>query len=273
MKQRSNLTLPTITFLALIVVPILTHVMLRPFSPRAVDNALYSIKFLESTGYVKRYQLQGDRLQCNHEDLVRVCTTIFEGKPLIVETRNTPQMQAAPVECELTYGNVSYRCDGSWDYENRSPSVLVRDDLGISAERFQQLRRENPLLYLQENDWLRIASISSAVFSLIIGVLSLQSFNKAFVADWRPAPLVLPTMLVLGSAFGLSMVWPLVQMRWLILVAALLFGVWAWRLVRAESTSIRQVDRITFAVAIGLTIFGIANFLMLISLLSLGFVD
>ena len=258
---------------------IATHLVLRPFSPRAIKNDLYAIKFLEADSYVKRYQLQGDRLQCSRSDdgLIRTCATVFEGKPLIVVTENTPMMQMAPVNCSLTYGDVEYGCEGGWDYENRSPSVLVHDDLGISAETFQQLRRENRLLYLQEGEWLTIARMVAALLAIPISFVVFTRFRKEYVATLQdtafPTTLLIAIFTLCGLSWIVGLLWDSPQAMLFVWMLALLFGFWCWQLLHRQPLTVYVADRTLAMIGAGTFAFSVLNFLMLCNLLMLGFVD
>ena len=152
------------------------HFVLRPLSPSDVKSDIYSIKFL--AGYDKLYQIQGTRLDCEPTGnvLTAHCTTVFEDRLLEIEVRYQDNHRTTAKSCSIKYAGEPVICTPSWDYEHRSPSVIIWENLGVSVERFAQLRQQNPLLYWYEQRFIQIAYALSGVLAVIAIIWSWIKF-------------------------------------------------------------------------------------------------
>lgn len=175
--QRKWLNIVTMSIVLLILI-IGLHFLLRPLSPRGVTSTIYAIKFFDDTE--KLYQIQGHHLICEPTDtpLKVHCKTTFEGQSFEVRV-NFHNVQRTRIQsCIAQFTGKTIPCNPSWSYENQAPSVIIPDDLGISMERFAQLRQQTPLLYWPETRWVKIIFGVSGALALAVIIWLWMEFPK-----------------------------------------------------------------------------------------------
>lgn len=256
------------------------YLLLRPFSPQAVDSPIYAIKFIGEP-YSKRYQIQGNTLACQPPETPRTvrCGTIFEGQPLEVAVWFQNEEQRFIERCQVSYAGEAIGCQPSFDYENPASSVLIRDDLGVPDARFAELRQPNWWLYWDEGRWLTAVRLLALPVALATAVwhhwrsrhVQLRANSIAeLIFDALLSGLLAYFILHMGMAmtFGytLGRVIP-----WLAAPGAGLVAAWRWFTLsgRQPGTAVRLAASIGY----GLFIFLALNFLLVGDLLWLGFVD
>lgn len=256
------------------------YLFLRPFSPSAVDNHIYSIKFIAEP-YSKRYQIQGDRLACQPQatPLTVRCGTTFEGQPLEVEVRFQNAEQRFAESCRASYAGQAIACQPSFAYENPASSVLIRDSLGVSAARFAELRQESWWLYWDEGRWLTavrplalLVAVGTAVWhhwrSRHVRLRANSTAERIFDAllSGFLAYFVLHMGMAMAFGYTLDRAIP-----WLAGLGAGLVAAWRWyTLGGGEPTT---AVRLGASVGYGLFTFLALNFALMVDLLFLGFVD
>jgi hypothetical protein len=135
--------------------------------------------------------ISGRQLDCTRTPGVDRCTISLEGQPLeMVITGITGNLAQPPlnptVNCQATYAGRSLECYGFTHYP--APygmyAVSINDDLGLSRQTLEQLRRENGLVRFWESSWWKFitcfAAITGAVASLAVWG-HLHWLNRIFV--------------------------------------------------------------------------------------------
>lgn len=286
MNQSIKILLATICFI--IIITLGFYFLLYPFSPRSVHADIYALKFM-GEGWDKRYQIQGDQLTCQQTESYpsATCTTTFEGKPLTIDVTFTDDTRHLASWCRVTYDGEAVACEPSINYEHNAPTLIIRDTVGIPPERFQELRRENLLLYWTENQWIQVAFIVSGLAGLIITIWRwlhfpsrkseiVGTFSRLFIS------LTIAFFSLLGLAWGLGALNNLLPasestVYWSLIPPLALIGaagafVWEWKLLGGWKPETAVYQSI-YSLGGGFLTFSILNFLLVGSLLMLGFVD
>ena len=286
MNQSIKILLITIGFI--IVVALGFYTLLYPFSPRSVKADIYALKFM-GEGWGKRYQIQGDLLNCQQTESYpsTTCTTTFEGKPLTIDVTFTDDTRHLASLCRITYDGKAVACEPSINYEHYAPTLIIRDTLGVPLERFKELQRENLLLYWYEARWIQVAVIVSGLAALVITFWRWHHFPSRTPETLRTIPRLLISLLIgffswVGLAWGLSALSNLLPISlsagyWSLIAPLSLVGaagafVWEWQILGGWKPK-TAVFRFIYSVGGGFITFSMLNFLLVGSLLILGFVD
>jgi hypothetical protein len=272
----------------IIVVVLGFYALLYPFSPRSVKADIYALKFM-GEGWEKRYQIQGDQFTCQQTESYpsTTCTTIFEGKQLTINIAYTDDTRHLASWCRMTYDGKAVDCEPSINYEHDAPTLITRDMLGITPERFQVLRRENLMLYWHENQWIQLAGIVSGLAALVITMWRwlhfpsdtpkhVGSVSRLLISlligffSWMGLALGLNSVASLLSISGISAYWRFIPLA--ALVGAAVAFVWEWHILDGWKPEM-VVLRFIYSVGGGLITFSILAYLLVGDLLFLGFVD
>ncbi len=273
----------TDTLIVILVVAGL-FLVLRPFSPQEVEGAFYAVKFVGDDGL--RHQLFGDGFACAPiEDLPHdlLCQTTFEAQTLAVRIRYQDDSRRFLSFCAVNYGDKAVDCRPSFGYESQLPFVIVEDDLGISAERFEELQAERPLLQWPESVWMNILTVTAVFLALLIAIWRWLRFRQEQPSQ-HAIFTILTTILIglltyLTLSFGVNILIGIVfdgpnAPYWLASIAAYLgvggFILWRWRVYQGWQP---KFGRILDSLAGGTTFLMLTYFIGLFALLSLGFVD
>lgn len=285
-----NLFLNTYAILGLLLLfTIGWHFVLQPFSPSDVKSDIYAVKFFD--GREKLYQIQGDQMSCLpvSDPLDAHCALTFEGKELAVHVRYQDEGRHMARFCTITYGGQEVTCKTGWDAENPAPSVIIEEDLGISAERFTELRQEHPLLYWFEARWIRLVRQISAIFA-ILGVIIFW-FSASKQNDQYDQP-ISPNQRLLRSALNGLGVWFILSiglgvtfsallttysswllMRFIAIAGGALSASWTWHRYSGNIRLEKRWQRGLYSLAGGAFVLVTTHLLLIMDLLSLGFLD
>ena len=271
--------------IVLLILMIGLHFVLRPLSPRGVTSTLYAIKFFDDTE--KLYQIQGHHVLCESTDtpLEVHCTTPFEGQSFEVRVNFHNEQRTRIHSCRAQFTGKTIPCTPSWSYENQAPSVIIPDDLGISQERFAQLRRQTPLLYWPETYWLNMIFGISGTLALAGMIWLWMEFPKniRIPSPWQRLLLsVYVGMLMWCTLFrGGALISDYLLPRsaligYVIPFVAVVGGVatclWEW--YRLAGTRIQSIwGRVVHSVGGGVILGATVSYLLLGNMLLLGFVD
>ena len=210
---------------------------------------------------------------------------MFESAQLEIKVLYQDEGRTIAKSCSIKYAGKPVTCTPSWDYENRSPSVIIREYLGVSAERFPQLRQQNPLLYWHEQIFIRIAYALSGVLAviaiiwswvkfpanIIFPVSNVQRFYLSLlisVLTWFV--LTVGLRLVLGTLFLDGASWQLI--RYLAFAGGIIAFIWQWyRLGGWHPNHI--LLHVLYSLSCGVLTFVAMYFFLMSELLLLGFID
>lgn len=112
-----------------------------------------------------------------------LCKTLFEGATLELDVTLENDMTW---RCSASYAGESAPCRASFDLKDNRTYVVVGSDLGLSAERFQQLAVESASSGWGEQEWLGLGRVLAAVLSLVALILLWRHSGK--YPDDEPAP-------------------------------------------------------------------------------------
>lgn len=270
----------------LVVFAIGWHFVLQPFSPSHVKSDIYAVKFFD--GYEKLYQIQGDQMSCLPiADLLEAhCVLDFEGKKLEVGVRYQNERRGMAEACTISYGGEEVSCQTGWDYENPAPSVIIEDDLGGSVERFAELRQENPLLYWSEERWVQLVRLFSGILAILSAMIFWGSASKQndqpISTDQRLLRSALNGLLVwfilsfgigvtVGDFLTTSNSWQLVRI--MAFAGGVLSAIWKWYRYSGNVRLDGRWRRGLYSLAGGAFVLVTMHLLLIIDLLSLGFID
>jgi hypothetical protein len=277
-----------ITIGLVIGVTLAFYAILYPFSPRSVKADIYTLRFL-GDGWENRYQIQGNQMTCRQEKDYpsTTCTTTFEGKPFTIDVTYNDDTRHLASLCRVEYDGQGVVCEPTINYENYAPTLIVKDSLGVSLERFQELRAKTPLLYLSENQWLNFAKGLAALLALAVIVWRWWQYPKL-----QNEPVAKGSRFLLSTLVGFftwfALAWGLgfalstllgdnTGELWRFTPAFATLGgfaafVWEWKMLGGWKPE-TAVFRFIYSFGGGLVLYATLNFLLLGALLMLGFVD
>jgi hypothetical protein len=183
----------------------------------------------------------------------------------------------------VNYGGSDVACRPGFGYESQLPFVILEDDLGLSAERFAELKAERPLLNWPEANWMNGLFVTAVLLAVLIGVWRWfryrdEQVHQALIYS------VLSTLLVsllaylilyIGTNMLVSFIFPGPNgPYWLssvigVIGAVLTLG-WRWRVRNGWQP---KFGRTADSLAGGTTIFMATYFFGFMMMLVLGFID
>lgn len=282
--QRKWLNVVTIS-IVLIVLMVGLHFLLRPLSPRGVNSTIYAVKFFDDND--KLYQIQGHHLVCEPVDttLKVHCKTTFEGQSFEVSV-NFQNLQRTRIKsCHAQFAGKTILCKSSWSYENQAPSVIIPDDLGISKERFAQLRQQNPLLYWSETTWMKIIFGVSGVLAIAVIIwlwiefpkkVNITSLGQRFLLSLYVSILMWFTLFWGGNIVIDYLVPRPVSILYVVPYLAFLGGIatFMWEWYRLAGKHIQPIwGRVLHSLGGGVIVGATVSYMLLGNFLLLGFID
>ncbi len=102
------------------------------------------------------------------------CTFPLEGQPLHLRLKYTDPMRNYWNGCTATYRGETFRCFSGMSVIGPLFALIDPKDVGISAERVAQLRRENLINRLYALDWLRLIQGGAWALALVAGLHRLR---------------------------------------------------------------------------------------------------
>jgi len=262
-----------LALLTLVMFLAISHFLLKPFSPSAVQNEIYAFKFVSQGEKV--YQIQGSDLDC-HSSLQSVtCFTMLAELPLSATLQFRGANYQVFERCLGQYGQHNLSCSGHWDYENSAPSVIIMPNEVISVAQLAQLRQQQaPFLYWAERDWLHwviICAMGIALLTMAYFFYPHQPLNAPLLGG------IVSIMIAFITWFALSVesVRFVGEVGWGLALMALLggglMGLSKWFLLFYQPHFIPV--RMVYSLVGSGVLFILAVFMMQLNLLFLGFVD
>ena len=186
--------LPRITAVFLVIISLFSIIYFYQHAPaRASDIGNATFRPEGSTQLV----LNGNQFDCfNADDDARTltCSVQLEGQTLAMALTTTQGTGSTITRCDATFGGRSVACRGDYSMRYRGPIVVIEDALGISPERFSQLRQIHWLDQLSESTWLRLTTIFGLLLALNTAMLLWQVLSDREIrVQWRTAVTVIGT--------------------------------------------------------------------------------
>lgn len=279
--RKKMLSRPGLLLLGLFLV--IGYFVLLPLAPRSVRSDIYAVKWY--AGNEKLYHLRGDQMQCEPADspLTVRCSTLLEGQPFAVDVQYHDARRTSAEACQAQYGGIPVACEPGRDYANPAPSLIIRDQLGITPERFATLRGQEPLLYWSELVWIGIARGLAIIIALVAIVWHWLQYVPQTTASPREQQLL--ASLLAGIATWWMLLWGLgtivssypdapgwLQSSYIAWGGAVLAFFWRWHIMEQRRPPAGIVKVIHSAWSGGV-LFAVTHSALLIGLLSLGFID
>lgn len=211
------------------------------------------------------------------------CTTSLQDRPLTMTLTHAKPFRAFETQgiaCQANFAEKALPCEVWFDFATGNvPNVVIKDSLGLSLADLQALRQQNFLSQISDPQW------NTMVFTLAIVAGSLTALSARFDLGW-PIKIfagISLSFLIWGVAtIGLSRIlYGLGGARYLNtspgpeiisilpLVLGLGIGVATIRLFQSRS----RLAQILIIVGSGCGAFSALFYLLLLSVLTLGFVD
>jgi hypothetical protein len=189
--------LPRITAVFLLLITLTSTIYLYQFAPARANNiGNATIRTQDTTHLV----LNGNQFNCTNPDndaRTLSCSVMLEGRKLAMELTTTQGAGSTIRDCAASFGGRSVTCQGNYSMRYRGPIVIVQETLGISQERFEQLRRTHWLDQVSETVWLRLTLVFVLLLALNGAALLWQWLSeKEMKRQWQTAVTIMGSLAV-----------------------------------------------------------------------------
>lgn len=181
--------IPRFTAVLLLLIAVIGAIYLYLNAPASVTEGIGNATI--RTEQITHLVLSGNQFTCpDHDGDKRslTCTVLLEGKTLEMQLNTTKGAGTTITSCSAHFGGTSVACQGSYSMRYWAPIIILEDTLGISDNRFSQLRWLYWRDQLSEATWLRITLVFASLLALNVTTLLWQSLSeREMKLKWRTA--------------------------------------------------------------------------------------
>ena len=144
-------------------------------SPGVIDTDITGVTIAWSSALPVRFSSYNFSCDKKGENTLIQCQGVIENSLLELAVTYTDSskrtMDSSTIGCKAFYAGKPVSCEARFDFQSGKAQfptqVFIYSDLGISQQRIIQLRQENWITNISEDDWIRLANLAALTIGAI----------------------------------------------------------------------------------------------------------